>query len=104
MSSLSGEVFKFYESEFGPLTPYIAEEIGYIIKDVNEELALEALKTAVLANKRTIKYAAAIARNWKSQNIKTLNDLQAHEKERGRNGKHQNTYEAPKQYDDGVNF
>ena len=83
-SSLSSEIFKFYESEFGPLTPFISEEIEYMIKDCNEELALEALKKSVLANKRSIKYASAITRNWKNENIKTLADLQANENMKGR--------------------
>ncbi|MFD2868508.1 DnaD domain-containing protein [Kurthia populi] len=83
-SSLSSEIFKFYESEFGPLTPFVSEEIEYMIKDCNEELALEALKKSVLANKRSIKYASAITRNWKNENIKTLADLQANENMKGR--------------------
>lgn len=85
--SSSSEIFKFYESEFGPLTPFLAEEIGYMINDTNEELVLAALKKSVLANKRTIKYASAIIRNWRNENIKTVADLEAKEKERGRNDK-----------------
>lgn len=105
-SLLSSQVFKFYESEYGPLTPYIAEEIEYMIKDLNEELVLEAMKASVLANKRTIKYTAAIVRNWKAENIKTLADLQAHEKakERGMNGTSKQSNEPARVYDDGVNF
>ena len=105
-SSLSSQVFKFYESEYGSLTPYIAEEIEYMIKDLNEELVLEAMKASVLANKRTIKYTAAIVRNWKAENIKTLADLQAHEKmkERGMNGTPKQSNEPARVYDDGVNF
>lgn len=105
-SSLSSEIFKFYESEFGPLTPFVTEEIEYMIKDSNEELALEALKKSVLANKRSIKYAAAITRNWKNENIKSLDDLKAieHKKGRERNESNSASYEPAKEYDDGVNF
>lgn len=82
--SSSSEIFKFYESEFGPLSNFIAEEIGYMIEDTNEELTLEALKLSVRANKRTIKYAAAITRNWRNENIQSLDDLRAAEKMKGR--------------------
>lgn len=83
-SSSSSEIFNFYESEFGPLSNFIAEEIGYMIEDTNEELVLEALKLSVRANKRTIKYAAAITRNWRNENIQSLDDLRAAEKMKGR--------------------
>lgn len=81
--SSSSEIFKFYESEFGPLSNFIAEEIGYMIEDTNEELVLEALKLSVRANKRTIKYAAAITRNWRNENIKSIEDLRAARKMKG---------------------
>ncbi len=83
-SSLSSEIFKFYESEFGPLSNFIAEELGYMIEETNEELTLEALKLSVRANKRTIKYAAAITRNWRNENIQSLDDLRAAQKAKGR--------------------
>ncbi|MBM7698661.1 DnaD domain protein [Kurthia huakuii] len=105
-SSLSSQIFKFYENEFGPLSPYISEEIDYMIKESNEELVLEALKISVLANKRTIKYAAAIVRNWNNENIKTVSDLKANENKKGRERNESNSasYEPTKKYDDGVNF
>lgn len=82
--SSSSEIFKFYESEFGPLSNFIAEELGYMIEDTNKELVLEALKLSVRANKRTIKYASAITRNWRNENIQSLDDLRAAEKMKGR--------------------
>lgn len=82
--SSSSEIFKFYESEFGPLSNFIAEELGYMIEETNEELTLEALKLSVRANKRTIKYASAITRNWRNENIKSIDDLRAAEKMKGR--------------------
>lgn len=105
-SSSSSEIFKFYENEYGPLSPYVIQEIDYLIEDIGEQLVLEAMKLSVLANKRTIKYTAAIVRNWKAENIRTLEDLRAKEnmKERETNEKHQRSNEPAKQYDDGVNF
>lgn len=82
--SSSSEIFKFYQSEFGPLSNFIAEEIGYMIEETNEELTLEALKLSVRANKRTIKYASAITRNWRNENIQSLDDLRAAQKMKGR--------------------
>lgn len=102
--SSSSEIFKFYESEFGPLSNFIAEEIGYMIEETNEELVLEALKLSVRANKRTIKYAAAITRNWRNENIQSLDDLRAAEKMKGRGRDGKNRNQTTIEYDDGVNF
>lgn len=102
--SSSSEIFKFYESEFGPLSNFISEEIGYMIEETNEELVLEALKLSVRANKRTIKYAAAITRNWHNENIKSLDDLRAAQKMKGRGRSGKNQHQVTEQYDDGVNF
>lgn len=103
-SSLLSAIFKFYESEFGPLTAFVSELIDYMIQDSNEELVLEALKRTVLMNKRHIKYTEGIIRNWKNQNIHSLNDLNSYElqKEREKNGTTNQT--TPKEYSDGVNF
>lgn len=102
--SSSSEIFKFYESEFGPLSNFIAEELGYMIEDTNEELTLEALKLSVRANKRTIKYASAITRNWRNENIQSLDDLRAAEKMKGRGRDGKNRNQTTIEYDDGVNF
>lgn len=102
--SSSSEIFNFYESEFGPLSNFIAEEIGYMIEDTNEELVLEALKLSVRANKRTIKYAAAITRNWRNENIKSIDDLIAAQKAKGRGRDGKNRNQTTIEYDDGVNF
>ena len=103
-SSSSSEIFNFYESEFGPLSNFISEEIGYMIDETNEELTLEALKLSVRANKRTIKYAAAITRNWHNENIKSIEDLRAAQKMKGRGRSGKNQHQVTEQYDDGVNF
>lgn len=102
--SSSSEIFNFYESEFGPLSNFIAEEIGYMIEETNEELTLEALKLSVRANKRTIKYASAITRNWRNENIQSLDDLRAAQKAKGRGRDGKNRNQTTIEYDDGVNF
>lgn len=70
-------VYQFYESNIGPLSPFVGEEIGYEIDEYGPELVLEALKESVIANARNkIKYAQGILRNWKNENIKSLHDLE----------------------------
>lgn len=70
-------VYQFYESNIGPLSPFVGEEIGYEIDEYGPELVLEALKESVIANARNkIKYAQGILRNWHSENIKSLHDLE----------------------------
>lgn len=101
-SSLSSEIFKLIEqNNIAALTEYVAEEINFLINDTSEELVLKAVQIAVENNARNLRYIKSIIRNWKNEGYRTIDQMENGEK---RNGKHQNTYEAPKQYDDGVNF
>lgn len=81
-------VYQFYESNIGPLSPFVGEQIGYEIDEYGSSLVLEALKESVIANARNkIKYAQGILRNWHSENIKSLHDLEMKRKRGEQNGK-----------------
>lgn len=78
-----GEVVKFYEQNIGIMTPFVSQELGYMVDDLNAELTLLALKESVLANARNkVKYAQSILNSWKAQNFKTAADVENAEKRR----------------------
>ncbi|MFE6167037.1 phage replisome organizer N-terminal domain-containing protein [Viridibacillus arvi] len=70
-------IYSFYESNIGPLKPFIGEEIGCEIDEHGAELVLEALKESVTANARNkVKYAQGILRNWNNEGLNSLHDLE----------------------------
>lgn len=76
-----GEVIKFYEQNIGLISPYVSQQIGYLVDESNSELVLLALKKSVEANANNkFKYARAIVDSWKSQNFKTIKDVENDEK------------------------
>ncbi|QOV10916.1 DnaD domain-containing protein [Viridibacillus arvi] len=78
-------VYAFYESNIGPLKPFIGEEIGCEIDEHGAELVLEALKESVTANARNkVKYAQGILRNWHKEGVTSLHDLEM-KRNRGEN-------------------
>ena len=73
-------IYKFFESNIAPLTPFVGEELDYMVKENASDLVLEALKISVRKNKATIPFIEGILRNWRRTNIKSLHDLKMHEK------------------------
>ncbi|WP_255472881.1 phage replisome organizer N-terminal domain-containing protein [Planomicrobium sp. CPCC 101079] len=77
-----GMAFRFYGDNIALLTPHIADRLSVMIDESSEELVHEALKRAVEANARhKLNFADSILLSWKSQLIKTLNDVAAADKE-----------------------
>ncbi|GKV54266.1 DNA damage-inducible protein DnaD [Sporosarcina sp. NCCP-2222] len=75
-----GEIIRFYEKNVGPIIPHFAEEFQHMVDENNSELVLLALKKSVEARpKKLINYLNGILRNWKSRNLKTARDVEAHE-------------------------
>lgn len=60
-------IIKIYESEIGPITPIVADELTTAEKDYPPEWIADALKEASLNNKRSWKYALAILKRWKAE-------------------------------------
>lgn len=96
--------FIVYEQEIGSISPIVAHKLDAEIEEMGEELVCEAISMAALYNKRSLGYVQTVLKNWYHLNLKTLADVQAHERGRNRNEKHQRSNEPAKQYDDGVNF
>lgn len=75
-------VVNFYQNNISPISPLIGEKLNDLINDYGFELVLKALEKAVEANARDkFKYANKILSTWYEQNIKTLDDVLAEEKE-----------------------
>lgn len=58
------DIFTLYEQNIGMLTPMIADELRDAEKQYPQEWIRDAVKEAVLHNKRNIKYIAKILQNW----------------------------------------
>lgn len=82
-SSLLSEIFKLIESNnIAVLTDFTASEVDYMINDTSEELVLQAVKIAVENNARNLKYIKSIIRNWHNKGYKTIDQVNAAEKQR----------------------
>jgi len=99
-----GKVVRFYEENFGPLSPFVGEELDLLTKSYPSELVLEAFKETRLNQtvRKPLNFANTILRNWHSENIKSLHDLEMKRKRGEKNGTTNQT--TPKEYSDGVNF
>lgn len=71
--------FAFYQNNFGLLTPFISENIGYWIDDLSEELVIESMKIALKAGKG-FDYAEGVLKKWKSRGIISLDDVKAEQR------------------------
>ena len=69
-------VFEFYQKNFGILSSFIQEDILYWIRDIGDELVLEALKRALEQNKE-YGYAKKIMQSWVRKGIDSLEKAEA---------------------------
>ncbi|HFH7093381.1 TPA: DnaD domain-containing protein [Streptococcus agalactiae] len=76
-------IFHFVENEFGRLlSPMEIETIGIMIKENNSDLVKEAIKRTKLQGKTNLNYASGILRNWRDDNITTIEQIETKEKSR----------------------
>jgi len=66
-SSDRPNIFTVYEQNCGVLTPFIAAELNYWIDLVQESWIEDAIKIAVMNNKRNMNYVAAILKRWQNE-------------------------------------
>ena len=71
-----------FEEEFGrPISPMEAEQIRQWSGEVSHSLILEALRRAVLMGKHNFKYIDSILLEWKKNNLRTLEEVNAYEEQ-----------------------
>jgi DnaD/phage-associated family protein len=73
-------VFNFYQNNFGVMNSFMMENISNWIEDTNEELVIEAMKRALKQQKK-FNYAEGILKKWINENIKTIDDVEAAERQ-----------------------
>lgn len=88
-----GVVFRFYETNMGPIVQSVAEHLNILIDDSSEELVHEALRRAVVANATNkMRFAEQILRSWHDQRLKTMTDVEAADKAFERRKQQPKTY------------
>jgi DNA replication protein len=60
-------IYQLYERNIGPLTPMITDELKDAEKEFPAEWLEEAMRVAVAANKRSLRYIRAILERWRGE-------------------------------------
>lgn len=79
------ELIKRFEKEFGRLlSPYEIERVIKWVTDDNylPDVIIEALKEAIFKGKPNLQYIQGILRNWKNDNLTTVELIEANRRER----------------------
>lgn len=66
----------FYQENFGMQNPTIMQTIEFWIKDLNEELVIEAMRRAAI-DQKGFRYAEGIMKNWLKKNTETMEQVKA---------------------------
>jgi len=74
-------VISAYENNIAPITEISSELLLSYCDNLSPELVLEAIKKAVLANKRDCRYIRGILNNWSNKGFKKLIDVKNEEQE-----------------------
>ena len=75
-NKMTENVFEFYQKNFGILSSFVQEDILYWIRDIGDDLVLEALKRALEQNKE-YGYAKKIMQSWVRKGIDSLEKAEA---------------------------
>ncbi|EGL82232.1 primosome, DnaD subunit [Caldalkalibacillus thermarum TA2.A1] len=99
-----GRVFKRFEQEFGrPLSPMECETIATWLDEdqLDPQIILLALKEAVIANKRSLRYIDKILLEWQKNGLTTVDQVLNHIKGFRR---HQASKSGQRGYNEAVDF
>lgn len=82
------DALKFYQENFGVLSPFVAESLMDWIQSLGEELVMEAMKRALERNVLSWAYVRSILKAWEGKGIRTVAGAEAElvgfQRERGR--------------------
>ena len=76
------EIVKFYEQNYGTISPFIYETLNDYRADFSDDIIIYALQLGVEVNAKNIKYVKAILKNWRNANVKSLLDAQNENKKK----------------------
>ena len=74
--------FKFYSKNIAPLVPAISDLIKGYQEELPDELIIKAFEISVANNVRNMRYAEKIINSWLDNNIKSIDEYEAHEASR----------------------
>lgn len=80
-------IVKFYEQNFGTISPFVFETLNGYRCDFTDDIIIYAMQLAVEAGAKTINYIKAILNNWQKANVKSLLDAQNENKKKDKEQK-----------------
>ena len=95
-------IIEFYNRNVGAITPFGAEVISDYLKDMPEELIILAMKKAVEADTRNIRYIKGILNNWHKRGIKTVLEAEKENAEFKKKNEQKASTIEQREYDDNV--
>ncbi len=92
------EIVSLFEQNIGIIPPVLIDEINEYSNIFSVDMFREAIKIAANRKKRHVNYVLGVLRQWKDNNIITINDLEAlrREKEQRAQEKDNKQYTKPK--------
>ena len=96
--------FKYFQNVGIILTPYHYQELNSFIEDgIEENLILKAIDIAVGNGNRNYNYVRGIINNWLNSDLKTVKDVEVHEKRFKRGNMNNEKYQEYARYLDSNN-
>lgn len=86
----TSDAIRFYQENFGAVSPFLAEELLSWINDFGDDFVIEAMKRSLERGKFNFGYVKGILKSWVKQGIRTVETLRERESRNGRftgNGK-----------------
>lgn len=77
----TGEVYRFYQNNFGTISSFIAQKISDMIESIGPAMVIEAMKIAVTNGARRLNYVEAIIERWLTANIRSPADIEQDQKQ-----------------------
>ncbi|GAA0607606.1 hypothetical protein GCM10009001_26160 [Virgibacillus siamensis] len=76
-SSCDSDAIRFYQENFGMVSPYVADDLTNWIQDTGEALVLHAMKQALDQGKANWSYVKGILKAWLRNGVKTVEQAEA---------------------------
>jgi len=74
------KIIKFYQENIRPITPFEGEKLNSWFDIFSSDVIIVALEKCVLSDKRTFNYLEGILRNWETNDLKTVEAIEANER------------------------
>jgi DnaD/phage-associated family protein len=78
----TSDAIRFYQENFGVVSPFLAEELLIWIKDVGDAFVMEAMKRSLERGKFNFGYVKGILNGWLKEGVNSVEMLKARESKR----------------------